>query len=203
MAMGMDSTIENVCLFDMDGTLADYAGQLERDMARLAAPGDPKFLAVHDEHYPRYIERRMHLIKTQRDWWLNLPKLQLGFDLLNAARSTGFKIHVLTKGPRKTPDAWAEKLKWCQKHIADDVDITITFDKGLVYGKVLVDDYPDYAERWLTWRPRGLVVMPAAPVNRSFSHPNVVKYDGSLGSLKQVTKRMQMAFDRRPQEQSH
>ncbi len=33
------------------------------------------------------------------------------------AREIGFKIRILTKGPRHTPQAWAEKLLWCQKNI--------------------------------------------------------------------------------------
>ena len=53
-------------------------------------------------------------------------------------------------------------------------DVTVTHDKGLVYGKVLFDDYPPYIERWLEHRPRGKVLMLETPYNRSFSHPNVL-----------------------------
>ena len=60
-----------------------------------------------------------------------------------------------------------------------DQRITITQDKGLVYGKVLVDDYPVYVVRWLEWRPRGLVIMPANPSNVRFTHPNVIRYDST------------------------
>tara|TARA_Y100000310_G_C20512920_1_gene729762 strand:+ start:436 stop:588 length:153 start_codon:yes stop_codon:yes gene_type:complete len=49
--------------------------------------------------------------------------------------------------------------------------MTITEDKGIVYGKVLVDDYPCYIKRWLENRPRGLVIMPAHSYNRDFEHP--------------------------------
>jgi len=37
--------------------------------------------------------------------------------------------------------------------------------KSLVYGKVLVDDWPDYYLPWLGVRPRGLVTVPAHPWN--------------------------------------
>ncbi|MEO6434459.1 MAG: hypothetical protein ABIP55_01695 [Tepidisphaeraceae bacterium] len=197
---GAPSVDENVCLFDMDGTLADFEGHMMRDMKALRQPGE----ALPDVHgrdpHPAYIESRQHLIKSQSGWWRNLPKLQRGFDVLAVAREIGFKIHILTKGPRRTPVAWAEKLQWCQEHIAGDVDITITFDKGFVYGKVLVDDYPEYILRWLQWRPRGLVIMPVHDHNRSFSHPNVVSYDATAESLSVVRQRMQQAFNRPPKE---
>ena len=49
-----------------------------------------------------------------------------------------------------------EKVQWCDRHLADfPHQITITMDKGLVYGKLLVDDWPDYVLRWLRWRKRG------------------------------------------------
>jgi|GEM_PF-4745712 len=35
-----------------------------------------------------------------------------------------------------------------------------------------------YIERWLTWRPRGLVIMPAQPWNEDFRHSNVLRYNG-------------------------
>jgi 5'-nucleotidase len=44
---------------------------------------------------------------------------------------------------------------------------------------VLVDDWPEYIHRWLTWRPRGLVIVPAQPWNVGFSHPKALRYDGT------------------------
>jgi len=54
---------------------------------------------------------------------------------------------ILTQGPKKNPASWSGKKKWIDKNLGQDVDITITRDKGLVYGKVLVDDYPGYIEK--------------------------------------------------------
>ena len=69
------------------------------------------------------------------------------------------------------------------------MDVIITRDKGLVYGKILVDDYPGYVERWLEWRPRGTVIMPANEENKNFSHQNVIRYDGSnLNEIKEAIK---------------
>jgi 5'-nucleotidase len=68
--------------------------------------------------------------------------------------------------------------------------VTITMDKGLVYGKVLVDDYPEYALRWLKWRKRGLVIMPNQPWNQGFEHPQVHRYTGDREEIQRVLARV-------------
>lgn len=161
-----------VALVDMDGTLCDYHGAITRDLAGLRSPGDPP----PDEDSP-WQRAREAVLRRQPGWWRNLPRLQLGFDVLAELQALQFEVHVLTKGPVSTPGAWTEKLEWCQHHLPG-VPVTITMDKGLVYGKVLVDDYPPYVQRWLTWRPRGLVIMPAQPWNAEFHHPNAIRYTG-------------------------
>ena len=104
---------------------------------------------------------------------------------------------ILTQGPRRVPEAWSGKKEWIDANLGD-VDVTITRDKGLVYGKVLVDDYPKYAERWLEHRPRGLVIMPEHKYNKGYSHPNVVRYDGSnLDEVREVLTRVKT---RQPRE---
>lgn len=98
---------------------------------------------------------------------------------------------ILTQGSRDNPSSWSRKKKWIDKHLGQDIDTTITRDKGLVYGKILVDDYPDYIERWIEWRKRGLVIMPANEFNKSYSHKQVIRYDGR--NLKEVEKAMNQA----------
>ena len=85
------------------------------------------------------------------------------------------------------------------KNLGKDIDITITRDKSLVYGKVLVDDYPAYAERWLKHRSRGLVIMPANKDNREYKHPQVIRFDGS--NLAQVREAMERVKLRKPYEE--
>jgi hypothetical protein len=168
-----------IALFDMDGTLADYDGKLKADLLRIASPEDPPVEAIYG-NLPPHIEARRHMITTQLGWWLGLEPFRLGWDILEVIRSLDFRIVILTKGPSSKPGAWSEKVQWCSKHLNGMIEgVTITHDKGLVYGKVLVDDFPAYIERWLEWRPRGLVIMPAHDHNQGFSHPNVVRYDGT------------------------
>ena len=92
--------------------------------------------------------------------------------------------------------AWGEKLEWCRLHLPEDVQVTLTEDKGLVYGRVLVDDWPPYVLRWLEWRKRGLVIMPAREWNEGFEHRQVIRYVAGQNDaevLQALTDRRQSA----------
>lgn len=193
-------TIENVALFDMDGTLCDYEKAIIRDYNLLKGPNDPDYNFDLIEKTP-YLKERVRIIRRQPNWWLNLEKFKLGFDILDLARELNFKINILTKGPRSAATAWSEKVQWIEKNISNrnDLNITISEDKGIVYGKVLVDDFPEYILRWLEHRKRGLVIMPASNENKNFEHPNVIRYDGT--NLEQVKQALITARDRQYKEE--
>lgn len=187
---------DNVALFDMDETLCDYSGQLSKDMRKLMSPGEKEFDG-NLTNAPEHIQKRADMIKSQQEWWENLPRLQLGFDLLKEAQNMGYRIMILTQGPTRYPAAWAGKKVWIEKNVGSDVDITITRDKSLVYGKVLVDDWLPYVENWLKWRKNGLAVMPGNELNANLSLPNnVIRYDGT--NIEQVRFAMEVQFARRP-----
>lgn len=177
---------KKIALFDMDGTLADYDGQLLKDLQIIASEYEPPPKLYSNSPY---LEARRHVITSQVGWFLKLEKLKLGWDVLEIAKEIGYSITILTKGPSTKHIAWAEKVEWCNKHLSEYIDgVTIAHDKGMVYGALLVDDWPDYITAWLKHRPRGLVVMPANDHNSDYSHPNVVRYDGS--NLDEVKARM-------------
>jgi phosphoglycolate phosphatase-like HAD superfamily hydrolase len=185
----MEEYNRKVALFDMDGTLADYDGQLLKDLQKIASPNEPPIDENKIHQSGGYLEARRHMISSQSGWWLNLQKFPLGFDILKLCKEIGFENVVLTKGPSSKYSAWSEKVEWCNKHIDEYVKgVTITNDKGLVYGRVLVDDFPEYIESWLEHRPRGLVVLIAHEFNKDFKHPNVVRYDGT--NIEEVQERL-------------
>ncbi len=167
---------ENIALFDMDDTLCIHHDQVLKDLEKIKSPGEKMPVELYSK-IPEYLKKRIELIRAQKNWWFNLKKRKIGFDILSIAKKAGYHIHIITKGPYKSINAWSEKVAWIRKYVPY-ANITITEDKGLVYGKVLVDDYPEYAERWLEWRPRGLVIMPITQYNKDFEHPNVILYDG-------------------------
>jgi len=184
-------TIERVALFDMDGTLCNYDLGLSLSMAHLASPEEPAFKGVPRDDAPAYLKCRADIIRRDQEWWATLPKFKLGFDVWDLAEKLGYRRMILTQGPKRNPNAWAGKKMWIDKNLGQETEITITRDKGLVYGKVLVDDFPDYIHRWLAWRPRGLVIMPANKDNSNYFHPQVIRYDGS--NLAQVEEALAAA----------
>lgn len=188
----MDDALGNkIALFDLDGTLADYDGALKRDLDKIRAPEEKPLSEENLYHMNPHLEARRHMITSQSGWFLRLEKFQLGFDILEEVRKRGFKVVVLTKGPTSKYNAWSEKVEWCSRYLPSDIEgVTITHNKGLVYGKILVDDYPPYVQQWLNARPRGLVIMPAHEYNKDFSHPNVIRYDGT--NLEDVLARIDL-----------
>lgn len=181
MIYNMDNDL--IALFDMDGTLFDYNLGLKAELNKIRSPSESE-VKFNFNNNPEYLRNRIDLITSSESWWENLPKFQLGWDVLAIVKELGYRIHILTQGPKKNPAAWSGKKKCIDKHFGEDFDLTLTRNKGLVYGKVLVDDYPEYIDKWLEWRKRGLVIMPANDFNKNYSNPQVIRYDGN--NLKEV-----------------
>jgi 5'(3')-deoxyribonucleotidase len=197
------SAEDQVALIDLDGTVADYDGEMARGMRDLKSPGEPDFPGWDD--VPNHIEARRNLIKRQPGFWRGLPRLELGFHVVEELRALGFMLHVLTKGPKATTSAWTEKVEWSREHLPDAF-VTVTQDKSLVYGKIFVDDFPPYFEAWLTVRPRGLVVCVAHDWNGEYTkggtkeHPNVFRYNGA--NREELRQALQRAYVRKAREES-
>lgn len=166
---------EKVALLDLDGSLADYDTAMRRELKLIMSPDEalPQDPWAADGHW----EARMSLIKRQPGFWRDLEPIRLGLDIFDLVGTLGYERMILTKGPKRTVSAWTEKMEWCAKHVPEAM-VTITEDKGLVYGKMLYDDWPKYILRWLEWRPRGKVIMRDTPHNQGFTHDNVMRvYD--------------------------
>ncbi len=195
---------DRIALIDLDGTVADYDAAMQAAMRSIQGPGEAPYGHRYPEsEEPKYIEARRKMIQRQHGFWRNLKPLKLGFDIVEELRRIGFQLHVLTKGPRTTPNAWNEKLSWCEEYLTD-LSVTISGDKSLVYGRVLVDDFPPYFEPWLVNRPRGLVVCVAQPWNEPYArggpkeHPNIFRYDGS--NRPELVAMLVRAFEREVRE---
>ena len=189
-----DEAEDLIALIDLDGTLADYDGEMKRQQALLASPNEPPFTDRYDEggEEPPYIEARRKMIQRQPGFWKGLKKLPLGFDVLTQLRVAEFELHILTKGPQNNGMAWMEKLEWSREHVSDAI-VHVSGRKSLVYGRILVDDYPEYFEGWLKVRPRGQVICLPCAWNEAYAkggskeHPRVLRYDGTnLDELKKT-----------------
>jgi len=203
----MSGEPDRIALVDLDGTVADYSAALAREMHAIQHPDEVAYVDRYVEATKRvelpHVEARRKLIQRVPGFWRSLPRLQLGFEVVDALRSARFQIHVLTKGPKTNAGAWAEKLEWAREHLPD-ATVTVTGDKSIMYGRVLVDDYPPYFNAWLENRPRGLVVCVAHDWNEIFKrggsaeHPNIFRYDGS--NLADLSRALKRAFERAPGE---
>lgn len=171
---------DRIALFDMDGTICDYIGSMKKELNKLKAPGEPDVdpFKIDDDPKFQYIWDRMDLVKSDEDWWANLPKLSLGFDILEMTTELGYYNEILTQAPKTKPAALAGKLRWILSNMEDDIDFTMTRNKSRHYGRVLVDDFPGYVVPWLEFRKNGLVIMPSNEYNTGFKHPQVIMYDG-------------------------
>lgn len=192
-----------IALIDLDGTVADYDHAMREGLLKLQSPGEPP-LEDSLRDAPEWMEERQKLIKQSVGFWRNLPRIHRGFEVVALLRELRFRLMVLSKGPTKTSSAWTEKLLWCQEHLPDaGVAIMSEPDaKGLVYGRVLVEDWPPFVEHWIKARPRGLVVLIDHPYNRGFEHPQVIRYTGPTGPEEEwgeLTKRLKEASRPSPQ----
>lgn len=175
-------------LLDLDGTLANLADPMREAQIKLLGPGEePRLEADDEETYP-YVKARRRLIKAQTDFWLKLPRIERGFRIVRMMIELKFRLSVLTRGPKPHPHAWSEKVKWVRLQPELEKARTIVMDdeKAVVYGRVLMDDWPSYITPWLKVRPRGLVIMPDQPWNQGFSHPRVVRHTDNDEEVRQL-----------------
>ena len=190
---------ENIALFDMDGVLCDYDKSMKRNLEKISDPNStpPK---INRGENPLYIKNRIELIRNQQGWWSNLEIYQPGFDILEVAMNLGFKINILTKASRDALNSYTEKVLWLKNNMPNFEEISITHaeNKGSVYGKVLVEDYPKNIDKWLKWRKNGLVIMPDQSWNKNYENPQVVSYNGK--NLEEIREKMKKARDRKARQ---
>lgn len=191
-----------LALFDMDGTLFNHDEKLREDLIKITGPDDEPSIediergSIRElcDEFP-WFEARVDLIRRQPGWWRSLPRYEPGWEILREVQDVGFCTHILTKGPSSKPAAWKEKVECIFDHFGADMPIDIAGkDKGGRYGRLLVDDWGPYLLDWLEHRPRGLGIMPAWEYNTDFSHPNVIRYDGT--NLPLLRAALRAAYDR-------
>lgn len=183
--------IDLIGLFDMDDTLVDYTGGMIRSLNKIKSNDESEY----ESPIPRNSlnAARIAIVRNVPGWWENLERLKLGFDIYELAKNLGYQLHIATQGPLNSSNAWTEKFNWVQREIPEAI-MTITRKKSLIYGRFLVDDYPEYLKEWLKRRPRGIGIMPAHPYNEGATHSRIVRYDGT--NLDEVKEKLIWAKNR-------
>jgi len=187
-----------IALIDLDGTLADYDNAMRIALAGMQSPEER---SVEQANGPLawdtpWLKARRDAIARVPGFWENLEPISAGFKVFNTIVKIGFTPMVVSKGPSHKSRAWAEKFNWVRKHLPG-VQLTLTEDKTLSYGRVLFDDWPGYYEPWLAVRPRGLVVALARPENEAFTNyaDRILRYRGDEDHS-ELLVRLTAAFDR-------
>lgn len=182
---------DKVALVDMDGTLCDFRGKLDRDVARVmnGHGEDVKVPAC-------VIQEVEYLIRGQAGWYRNLKPIPFGFEIVRMLQEIGFRIMIMTKSSKESKNAWSEKVAWIAEHLPE-ADVTVTQDKSLVYGRVLVDDYPNHFLKWMDHRPRGKVVMPVQAWNRDVEAREGLYAVKDTVDLIAIRPMLQAIFDRK------
>lgn len=176
-----------IALVDLDGTLADCAGEIRRrlnvnpeaaDFVQQQALGAP----TADE-----IAHRQWKVMSEPGFWLRLDPIAHGLALLSMLQDLDFETFILTKGPGNIAAAWTEKFAWCRRH-APGCKVIIAEEKSLVDGHLYVEDWPPYLHAWQQRHPTGHVILPNQPWNTDVEIgqlPNAIRYDGSnLGAVR-------------------
>lgn len=170
---------DNVILFDMDGTLCDWFGKIIKDLNTIKGPDEPEITEIPKGGIKKYLRTRLDVLMQRIDWWVDLEPLPLGMDLWNIAGELGFERMILTQGPRRNPEAWTGKKIWVDKFLGIDTKVTITRDKSIVDGAILIDDWPLYVLPWLQEHPSRSVILPQGPHNTTFKHKRSITYTGN------------------------
>jgi 5'-nucleotidase len=194
--------VRPVALVDLDGTLADFDGSMREHLARVRSDTEPpvdsdaaweSFWSGPEKLMPAWLAARRNMVKSTAGFFRSLKRTP-EFWIAERLKRLGFNVHILTAVPKAHPHAAAEKVEWILANLPEGTKYTLTRDKSLCYGRILVDDWPGYVEPWLRHRPRGLVLMPERHWNKHFEHPQVVKFarrriDGALDAHHSVSKK--------------
>ena len=185
----------------MDGTLCDYNGGLAESFNLIAHDSEKEYTSDDFSNFkdePYWMRNRRRFITSNKDWWINLASLDAGMWIFMKSLKLGYRPVICSKGPFDKPEAWSGKVIWCRQCLpVADVAITITEDKSLIYGAILVDDWPPYIKAWLKVRPRGIVIMPAHKYNKDFQHKSVIRFSNTRADQIHVTNVLKTVYQRK------
>lgn len=169
----------------MDGCIADWNTPAVKMLKELESPSEAGLYDYDNVHlmqdkYPHF-EARVNLIMERKGFWLNLNPIPAGIQLYWKL-TQHFDTYILTKAPPMSSLAWGEKIDWLHKHIDPNIKkvITVSHDKGMVYGDIFFEDYGKNVRSWTAKHPHGHIILPDRTWNQEVNHPNVHRWKDNL-----------------------
>lgn len=129
---------------DMDGVLADFFGVWT------------KMVGVKNWKEVKDVDSALDMIRTQKDFWINLPLTPNASKLLNSIKKVKGNYTILSSPLPDDPNSEPQKREWVKKMLSgfSPKRVIITHNKS-AYAKqpdgtpnVLIDDYGDNINKW-------------------------------------------------------
>ena len=139
---GVDSKAE--IYVDMDGVLADFFGVWT------------KMVGVKNWKEVKDVDSALDMIRSQKDFWINLPLTPNASKLLNSIKKVKGNYTILSSPLPDDPNSEPQKREWVKKMLSGFAPkrVIITHNKS-AYAKqpdgtpnVLIDDYGDNIQKW-------------------------------------------------------
>ena len=103
-------------MFDVDGTLCNYIHGLASGLQKIQSVGEATVELPIKADAPAHVWQCVQMITGSPDWWANLPRFELGFDVWKIAEELQYRRMILTQGPKRNPFAWSGKKMWIDEH---------------------------------------------------------------------------------------
>lgn len=132
-----------VLLVDMDGTVADLDGSLERAVKQLGH--DTKGIRGRTEfEYEAKVEAIVKPIMAKEGFFQSFSPFQGAVEALKRLQKSGWQVFFCTSPLKEYEFCVVEKFKWVEQHFGREWTrrIIVTKDKTIVSGDFLIDDKP-------------------------------------------------------------
>lgn len=144
-----------IILVDMDNTICDLDGALISALSQLSqatpAPGpvvDWQALIRQRSHFEldSKTDELAREIMLKPGFFANLDPMEGAVGALLELEKRGYHVVLCTSAIRESEHCVADKCAWVRRHLGprwDREKLTISKDKTLIRGKILIDDRPE------------------------------------------------------------
>lgn len=139
-----------IVLVDLDGPLADFESEFlkrwkEKFPNEFFIPLKQRRTFFLNDEYPEHLRKKVAQIIATAGFFSDLFPVPGSLDAVKAMVTLGNKIIICTSDIYFNMTCLADKRRWVQTHLGDNLAKTMIFtrDKTLVRGDFLVDDKPE------------------------------------------------------------